>query len=48
VNISWSGNLDSSSGTIRTEIVELKGNLKKDDVGSNILALLTMQAIRYL
>jgi flagellar hook protein FlgE len=28
--ISWSGNLDSSSGTIRTDIVELDGNLKKD------------------
>jgi len=31
-NITWGGNLESSSPTMRTDIVEMNGNLKSDDV----------------
>ncbi len=33
-NIAWGGNLESSSPTMRTDIVEMSGNLKSDDVAN--------------
>lgn len=33
-NIAWGGNLESSSPTLRTDIVEMSGNLKSDDVAN--------------
>lgn len=33
-NITWGGNLESSSPTMRTDIVEMNGNLKSDDVAN--------------
>jgi len=33
-NITWGGNLESSSPTLRTDIVEMNGNLKSDDVAN--------------
>ncbi len=36
-NVSWGGNLQSSSTTIRTDIVELVGNLKLEAPGTGLL-----------